>query len=634
MRDIIDYGLGHEDPTVRQYASHLERMLRKRGYKDHHLRALAGALGEYLDLAPKYSKQNARLNARVAAWGILPSTYRQYQADGRRMIEFYHGDLQARQARRERKDGFARLKAVLPDLIEANFIREDQTRGYPKLCDLARLRGWDITDLTRDRVIQLREECSTSDEWTQVKRGAGFIDLLRQFPTCRAMLPHNEIGSLTGVFRNEEAIPEFLFEEVNNWVTNATVEYDDTALTEEAREATAKRHSSGNTGIYRAALRTYVRTAGEYRDLKMSNGLTPLFELDVIEKVLVTLCERSKNSNGLEPRSLYEYASALKLTVKRRGLTEEAEKLAKLISRLPVLIEGAKASEQMSPKTKAWCRNLIQNEVKTEIFETQHLQYAAKAQAALEMAALEKIDLGAFVKDPASLTLSTEEVRIAKRLLRQARMFGTCAAFAAIAIDVAPFRKSNILRDLNMDGHPQTFFDHRSDPVNPHFVIHIPNELLKNGKAMTARGQHMPPFPISEAHHRRDAFNILSFYLACIRPLFGGSTESSLLFPAIEVVGEELVFQTFDSWLAVCSDEIGLPLTSHNFRHGLCSIEINEDPSCFPQLETITGDTERVLRRNYTFIDAEKRALDFQETRYRRRANRSQWSREIRGASE
>lgn len=76
------------------------------------------------------------------------------------------------------------------------------------------------------------------------------------------------------------------------------------------------------------------------------------------------------------------------------------------------------------------------------------------------------------------------------------------------------------------------------------------------------------------------------------------------------------------AWLSECSAKIGLPLLPHNFRHGLTTIEIFHDPTCYPELETLTGDTERTLRQNYAFIDRERQTRTLQQKRYERRARR------------
>jgi hypothetical protein len=370
-------------------------------------------------------------------------------------------------------------------------------------------------------------------------------------------------------------------------------------------------------------MRTYITAAGVHRDLGKVNGLAPLFDSELIEKIFVDLEKKCGSPGGLAPRSFYAYAEKLKLCLLRRNMTPEAKTIETLISSLPKLIEGRNASDAMSKSTEIWCRNLLESPVNLELFETQHLLYARHAMAALEHARIEGLDLEAFARSPDTQPLSKEQRRLASRFLRRARMFGSCAAFAAIEVDGAPFRKSNMLDDLLMSGHPQTFFDHRHSPTSPRIEIHIPNELLKNGDAMTKRRQFMPKFTFYKHGHGADAYRVLSFFLDSIRPLFCGADHSSLVFPAIEPKSHSLVTQTFDGWLAECSTEIGLPLTAHNYRHGICSIEVFYDPNCFPQLETVTGDSESTLRRYYAFIDSDRRIREFQARRYERRASKT-----------
>lgn len=623
MLDIIRAGKDQEDPTVNQYATNLERMFNKRGYKHRHLDTLEGSLEAYIGVAPKYKKGNAALNSKIKSWGISPATYRQYQTDGRRMIEFFSGELQKRNERRKTQDGFARLLQILPDLVDANLLKASQTRNLPRLIDFARARGYDMSDMVRDRVIDLREDCVCSDVWGRVKLAAGVLDYLRQFPTCLPLLPPEEIGSLAGVLRIETNIPSFLQEEAQIWVQNATVVYHHDMLTLEARDATAQQYSESSKGVYTAALRAYIREIATDSDLETVNGLTSLFSLDLIEKTLVRLCKKTGGSGGLAPRSLFSYAVCLKLILSSRGLENESAKVEKLIKSLPALIEGQAASKIMSPKVEEFCRNLLNSPIAIQTFESQHFSYAEKAVAAIEMAKIEGIDLLAYSRSPKTQPLSRDQLRLAVSLLRQARMYGVCAAFAAIELEGAPFRKSNVIDDLKFAGHPQTFFDHQADKQRPRIEIFMPNELLKNGDAMTARNQYLPRFIFEQNGLGSDAYRILSFFLARIRPLFGGADHSDHLFPKIEPEPGALVISTFDGWLAECSDKIGLFLLPHNFRHGLCTIEIFHDPTCYAALETLTGDTEKTLRQHYAFIDRERQSRSLQEKRYERRAQRA-----------
>ena len=626
MLDILRFGQSLEGKTERQYATHFERLFRKRGYQDRHLETLEGTVEVYLQVAPKYRKGNADLNARILDWGIAPSTYRQYQSDGRRMVESFTGELRARRARRERQDGFARVQAVVPDLVSAGLLKESQARNLPRLIDLARARGWDMCDITRERIISLREDCLSTDEWTRVKQAAGCLDYLRQFPTCLSLLPTDEIGTLAGVFRLDTQLPAFLDEEARTWVRDATVVYHDDMLTVEARCATAKEYSESCKAVYMASLRTYMRAVQAECELDSVNGLTALFRPELIEKTLIRLCKKSGTSGGLAPRTLFSYSLNLKRALTIQGLVEEAARVERLIKTLPILIEGQAASKMMSPKVETWCRGLLNDPMAMELFETQHFLYAERALAAMELADLEGIDLLAYSRSPHTQPLCPDRARLAADLLRQARMYGTCAAFAAIELEGAPFRKSNVISDLRLSGHPQTFFDHRANKTRPRLEIQIPNELLKNGDAMTRRHQHLPRFMFDKDGLGAEGYRILSFFLERIRPLFGGADLTDHVFPPLEAEPRSLVISTFDGWLTECSTSIGLPLLPHNFRHGLCTIEIFHDPTCYPELETLTGDTEKTLRQHYAFIDRERQSRSLQEKRYERRAQRMQVS--------
>ena len=77
---------------------------------------------------------------------------------------------------------------------------------------------------------------------------------------------------------------------------------------------------------------------------------------------------------------------------------------------------------------------------------------------------------------------------------------------------------------------------------------------------------------------------------------------------------------TFDVWLAEGSAEIGLPLSSHNFRHGYCSIAINEGRVSMEDLAKIMADKVSTLRSNYAWIDSKASVLAVQKNTARRRA--------------
>lgn len=55
-------------------------------------------------------------------------------------------------------------------------------------------------------------------------------------------------------------------------------------------------------------------------------------------------------------------------------------------------------------------------------------------------------------------------------------------------------------------------------------------------------------------------------------------------------------------------------------------MEIFHDPTCFEELENLTGDTTVTLRQHYAFIDRERQSRSLQQKRYDRRAKRQSMS--------
>jgi hypothetical protein len=209
----------------------------------------------------------------------------------------------------------------------------------------------------------------------------------------------------------------------------------------------------------------------------------------------------------------------------------------------------------------------------------------------------------------------------AKTLLRRARMFGLLAAYSTIALEGAPYRRANIL-SIRHTGPKKTIFLHLGGR-DPHACIKFPNEELKNGRRLTERGEELEAVTIRKRAEGDFGPEILSFYRDKIRPLFPEAEKTHCLFPPIEHVGTpETGFQagTFDIWLAEGSAEIGIPLSSHNFRHGFCSIDINEGRRSMEDLARIMGDTVATIQRFYSWIDGKRSVQAVQQDTARRRA--------------
>ena len=137
------------------------------------------------------------------------------------------------------------------------------------------------------------------------------------------------------------------------------------------------------------------------------------------------------------------------------------------------------------------------------------------------------------------------------------------------------------------------------------------------------RGEEVDPVTIEKRHDGDYGPEILKFYLKEVRPIFPEADRTHCLFPPIEhahTTETGFLPSTFYIWLAEGSAEIGLPLTSHNFRHGYCSIAINEGRVSMEDLAKIMGDTVATIRRYYAWINGAASVAAVQKDTARRRA--------------
>jgi hypothetical protein len=388
-----------------------------------------------------------------------------------------------------------------------------------------------------------------------VVKGAALLDDLHAYPTLAACLPPKLIGPIRLRWKPAFALPPRLEAELAAWIQHATTSYPEGLDMQEARDLLAVELSKGACGVFRAAFRKFLQTRAALEtepgealaNIAGVGSLAALFDEVTMTRVLLAWEARSGRPGGLKPRTMVRYFASLALTLARNGHPKALATVASMIKAKPILQEGLAAGKRMSPKTQAWCRDLIADPEKIRLFETQHIAYARLAHETLADARAEQFDLVKLADPEAMRRLPSDRRRRAKALLRRARMFGVCAAFAAISLEGAPFRKENTL-GLMMSGATATFFDH-SREHDPHFLIVIPNELLKNGKYLTQRAETLPPIFMRRERPSDCAVPILRFYMDRIRPLFPKHPTTSALFPSLACKGDHLDNKTFGNWL-------------------------------------------------------------------------------------
>ncbi|MFZ3584856.1 hypothetical protein ACOI1H_22285 [Loktanella sp. DJP18] len=619
IQDVINSCLNSDKKTIRQYGTNLEKVcdmvarLRK-----HDLRQDEACLETYRYWMPRFDPRSAPTVERTAKMGWSIPTYKQYHGDGRRGIEHFTGDLRKRQERLARRDGWENLLSDVQKLVNAGLVPQSRIKLIRSLADTCRQRELDLPDVSSGALLAWHGQIP-AQHWVKLVKAADGLDKLRSLDTLSQHLPAAPLRLSSIELRGVNDVPDALLAEVTEWVRNATTTLPVGVETPEGHATLAKRHSKGAIGVFAAAMNAYLSAIAKRRPITSLNTIAGLFSSHDIEFVLVDWISAHKEGklSALSPRTIYRYADCLKLALSRNGFAEASEKIGTCCKTYPTLKEGRKANEFMAAETEAWCRDLIGDEQKIATFETQHVSYMQIAEEALKEAEREGFNLVDLAIPENMNALKKEKRAAAKMLLRRARIFGVCAAYAAIALEGAPFRKTNIL-GLTLKGAKQTFFDNRKRSEG--FTIIVPNEDLKNGEALTRRNQSIPPIHICGNEPGLYGEAVLNFYFLCIRPLFPRSSTSVFLFPSLGAASANMVHKTFDNWLLMASDKIGIPMTSHNFRHGYCSIEIKEDPNCIEDLAVVLGDRSGTIEKYYAFVDKIATLRRHQDLRSKRRA--------------
>lgn len=562
---------------------------------------------------PKLCGTMPGLQRLIHAAGISDNTYQQSWRAARRLITGFTGAAAEMKERKGRDDEWAELQKRVEVLVKAGLLGAHVRKGLPALTDACRVLRLAPTDLNSDTVGTLLS-VDGSHQRATLRKGLKALDQLRDIPRLIDLLPAIPVTPAPKPAGRLVDLPPHLQTSINAWVNHAAREKVEDARYDHLAQPLSESARSRCSAALSLWVETLLRTGA---DLPPGTELADLFSPDQVDLVL----GHWSSAKAKAASTHYKYTTDLAALLARHGCREEASYVAGLKLVLSRLKEGRAAGKAMSPKVRRWCEALLRDPQKIAIFDRQHYEYFCLAQESLTTAKSEGFDLREL-SDPSRMAALPDMKRSrAKHLLRRARMFGVLAAYAAIALEGAPYRRQNIL-GIRHTGPKKTIFLHLSGPT-PHAVVKFPNEELKNGKSLTERGEELEPVTIQKRYDGDHGPEILKWYLKEIRPLFPEADKTHCLFPPIEHANTTetgFLKATFDIWLAEGSAEIGLPLSSHNFRHGYCSIAINGGRVSMEDLAKIMGDTVAVVRRNYAWIDGKASVGAVQKDTARRRA--------------
>jgi len=613
LKDAIAHMEEHGTPNQKQDIRKAKIAFALHGIEAAGLATFPADLLEFDRRVPKLTGTMPGLQILIHAAGISDNTYKQAWRAGRRLISEFTGAATEKKERRAREDEWSELNRRVTILVGTGLVQTYVLAGLPALMDACRVLRLSPTDLNCDNVATLLK-ADGAHQRSKLRNGLKALDALRGIPRLADLLPVAPVTPARKPAGRVNTLPSHLQTSITAWVNHSARE-----KIEDARfDHLAERLSESSHKSYSAALSLWVDTLLKGgAELPQGTGLGELFSPDTVDSVL----GRWSSATKYAARTHYKYINYLAAILACHGFTEEASYVAGMKNILSHLKKGRAAERSMGPKVRRWCEALMRDPQKTALFDSQHYDYFRLALEALATARTEGFELRSLSYPAQMASLPDVERARAKHLLRRARMFGVLAAYAAIALEGAPYRRQNILR-IRHTGPKKTMHLHLTGS-SPHAIVKFPNEELKNGKQLTERREELEPVTIRKIYKDDQGPEILKFYLKEIRPLFPEAEKTHCLFPPIDhahTTEAGFVFGTFDIWLAEGSAEIGLPLCSHNFRHGYCTIAINQGDVSIEDLAKIMGDQVATLRKNYAWINGAASVVAVQKNTSRRRA--------------
>ncbi|MBI1492437.1 hypothetical protein [Halocynthiibacter styelae] len=520
--------------------------------------------------------------------------YNKWRNKVRRRIEHSNGAVAAEKERKARQDGWALLNELLHTLSHnGGPIHGGEAGAVVAFADWARKSAIEPGELDCEAIALILDRAPSDNIRRKHLRA---LEVLKRYQCIRSIAAHlpDELDINRARRRFENALPPHL----DIWIDEVL---EIGRLKNAKYDRTTDKHSDAwqptTVGTYRSALRSYVWSASRERggqiDLDTLTDFSELFTEDTAWVVAANWNNRSEMPDGLNPRSAYDYFGHVMTVLDRNEM--DPSSLAKVREDCEFLVEGKQRADEMSPKTVQFCRPLINIPQRRRSFLTQHFAY----------------------RDRADDILATDKMLTASQL-REVRMFGTCAAFAAIELCGAPNRVTNVLQ-LRHRGPTSNLF------LPTGHADHY--EIALNRKEMKVRKGK----PVPRQKIRRNALEgaqTLDWYIKTIRPLFpyGNAqwcagidqpfeslrfgkmqdllqrSESPHLFVALQSAGH-LSKSVFYEYLCEASEAIGMPMTPHNFRHGVASIMLRRSLANIGRVATLLNNSPSVVEKFYAWIN-------------------------------
>ncbi|MDO5604807.1 MAG: hypothetical protein Q4G25_06555 [Paracoccus sp. (in: a-proteobacteria)] len=505
--------------------------------------------------------------------------YKKWRADLLRAVAMATGAKATKAALRAREDSWASLiEGAMLHTSNGGIIHKASASLVIRMADIARraeVEPWELAE--PDVVARLETGFASKVDRDSLRRAFRFLQNWRFLPEIGAHLPEADLAEVPRL-RDLTALPAHIDKAILDLAETAASSRDEVA------EEDSRQVSDSTLAVYLAALRYHVRTLSDaldepdkgfrnsFRDLDQVNDVLQLFSIENISAAIRHSQSREDEPGALSQVSVASYYSTILVVLSRNQIDVAA--LVKAIKSSRYIQEGRELDQGMRPETQKWCEALLANPEREQRFRNLHRILKAKADTILDQAAAERRPLTALE-------------------LTRARSLGTAAAASAIEWAGRPIRLGSVL-SLRLRGAGANFFLPSKHKPDFRFVLKAEDTKAKKEEPETILRREL---------HGHD---VMSWYLAKIRPLFPHAERNIFLFPAVETGGKPLCRGVFDTWFQRAATEAGLPMTFHRWRHGYATLLLDADFTNLQVAADMLGNTTAVCARNYAWINKTK----------------------------
>ncbi|MCV2446902.1 hypothetical protein [Paracoccus sp. DMF] len=325
--------------------------------------------------------------------------------------------------------------------------------------------------------------------------------------------------------------------------------------------------------VRRAALRKYLGAAVAHGIIPFDcNDLKQAFDADVFYRVVRALSRETAPARRITARSLRQYVGIWMILGSRLGMSVDFIKDS--LRHNATLKQGREEQKTMPRATRELCAALLRDRRKEMIFRSMHLRFRERAER--------------LIAGKEQVTGFTEE---------QAVQFGTLAAYSAIALWGLPLRIENMRSLRHLGPRPNLVLPQRA---RQKARIQIPKEVVKNRIDINA---HLAEGPTR-------GLEVVEWYLEHIRPRLPWADRSEYLFPGY--AGQRISDKSLRNWLQSHSRDLGIPMSPHNFRHGLASLWLRSRPGDYSGAARLLCNSPATVRAHYAWIDHDAEMVNVQ----------------------